>query len=65
MTNFQETVCPECGSKARRIMSQTSFTLKGGGWYKDGYTKKGAENSTPEKKPCDTCKVKEKCTEKK
>lgn len=28
----------ECGLK--RIISKNSFHLKGGGWYKDGYTKK-------------------------
>lgn len=30
--------CPECGGKCRRLISQTSFALKGGGWYKDGYS---------------------------
>jgi putative FmdB family regulatory protein len=37
------TKCPpqECDEKERgevqRIISKTSFSLKGGGWYKDGY----------------------------
>lgn len=30
--------CPDCGKRVKRILSQTSFTLKGGGWYKDGYS---------------------------
>ncbi len=30
--------CPECGKQVRRLISQTSFALKGGGWYKDGYS---------------------------
>lgn len=30
--------CPDCGKKVKRIISQTSFSLKGGGWYKDGYS---------------------------
>jgi putative FmdB family regulatory protein len=31
--------CPECGKNAlRKIISATSFVLKGGGWYKDGYS---------------------------
>ncbi len=29
--------CPKCGSTADRIISMTSFSLKGSGWYKDGY----------------------------
>ena len=27
------------GVKMKRLISQTSFVLKGGGWYKDGYVK--------------------------
>jgi putative FmdB family regulatory protein len=31
--------CPECGSmKAKRLISRTSFVLKGGGWYSDLYS---------------------------
>lgn len=30
--------CPRCGATADRIISASSFSLKGGGWYKDGYT---------------------------
>lgn len=29
--------CPECGGTARRIVSNTSFVLKGGGWYVTEY----------------------------
>ena len=29
--------CPKCGESSPRIMSQTSFVLKGGGWYVDDY----------------------------
>jgi len=31
--------CPKCGATADRMISHTSFTLKGSGWYKDGYSK--------------------------
>lgn len=36
------TVCPAdgCGADMKRIVSKTSFSLQGGGWFKDGYTKK-------------------------
>jgi len=28
-----------CGGKCKKLISKGSFALKGGGWYKDGYTK--------------------------
>lgn len=33
--------CEECGSifSMEKIISLSSFSLKGGGWYKDGYSK--------------------------
>ena len=36
----EEIKCPECGQKAKKIMSLCRFELKGGGWYADGYTSK-------------------------
>ena len=36
-TNDKTEVCPECGGKAVRIMSQSSFILKGSGWYVTDY----------------------------
>ncbi len=39
--------CPSCRSrKLRRLISRTSFVLKGGGWYSDLYASPG---SKPEK----------------
>ena len=36
--------CPECRSRrVKRLISQTSFVLKGSGWYSDLYS--GASNS--------------------
>lgn len=32
------TECRECGGSVHKIISQTAFTLKGGGWYNQGYT---------------------------
>ncbi len=34
--------CPVCGGNASRIISSTSFVLKGGGWYASGYNSAGA-----------------------
>jgi putative FmdB family regulatory protein len=31
--------CSKCNAPTKRIISCTSFTLKGDGWYKDGYTR--------------------------
>jgi len=31
--------CPVCGGKAERLISSTSFVLKGGGWFSDLYSK--------------------------
>ena len=30
--------CPHCQGPTRRKVSRSSFQLKGGGWYKDGYS---------------------------
>ncbi len=36
--------CPSCGKKkVRRLISNTSFVLKGGGWYDDGYHGNGGK----------------------
>ncbi|PIR18232.1 MAG: FmdB family transcriptional regulator [Deltaproteobacteria bacterium CG11_big_fil_rev_8_21_14_0_20_49_13] len=42
--------CPTCGSSCKRVMSQTSFSLKGGGWYKDGYSSSSGGKTTEIKK---------------
>ena len=42
--------CPYCGKKsARRQISMSAFHLKGGGWYKDGYSGKTNESEKTEK----------------
>ena len=42
--------CPDCGkNKAERQVSMSSFHLKGGGWYKDGYSSNGDETEKTEK----------------
>ena len=38
--------CPECKSRrVKRLISQTSFVLKGGGWYSDLYSSKSNKTS--------------------
>ena len=37
--------CPRCKSrKIKRLISKTSFVLKGGGWYSDLYSSPGAKD---------------------
>ncbi len=42
------TVCPECDGSLKKLISASSFQLKGGGWYADGYasTSGGAKTSS-------------------
>jgi putative FmdB family regulatory protein len=35
------TRCPRCRKKVRRLISQTSFQLKGSGWYVTDYARAG------------------------
>jgi putative FmdB family regulatory protein len=41
------TKCKTCSGRAKSIISNTSFVLKGAGWYKDGYEKKKKPRDTP------------------
>jgi putative FmdB family regulatory protein len=36
--------CPRCHRKVRRLISSTSFQLKGSGWYVTDYARAGAGN---------------------
>lgn len=56
MTDPGPKKCPECGSKKiARMISRTSFQLKGGGWYADlyGSPKKEGEKQGTHGKPAD------------
>jgi putative FmdB family regulatory protein len=37
--------CPKCRAKIRRLISSTSFQLKGSGWYVTDYARSGANGS--------------------
>ncbi len=41
MSDRPLTRCPECKGKLEKIFSQTSFHLKGSGWYATDYTGRG------------------------
>ena len=41
--------CPNCRGKLEKIFSQTSFQLKGSGWYVSDYAKSGKSGKTDTK----------------
>ena len=42
--------CPTCGGPVKRLISRSSFQLKGSGWYLTDYAKKNSPKETPESK---------------
>ncbi len=38
--------CPSCGGALQRLISSTSFILKGTGWYATDYARKGSSASS-------------------
>lgn len=44
--------CPGCGGKLEKLISNTSFILKGTGWYATDYARKGS--SEPSKASSDS-----------
>jgi len=48
-------VCPKCKArKVQKLISQTSFQLKGGGWYGDLYASKKPGDSGASKAPSES-----------
>ncbi len=45
----QPQACPDCGTMSQRQVSQTSFVLKGSGWYVTEYGKNSASSSSKDK----------------
>jgi putative FmdB family regulatory protein len=59
MKSFSDTApvkCPKCGEEAKKLISTTSFQLKGTGWYKTDYQNKSNHGSA-----CGCCAKKESC----
>jgi putative FmdB family regulatory protein len=51
------TECPGCGGTVEKMISQTSFALKGSGWYTEGYAKGSSASgkSCGKEGACATC----------
>lgn len=45
------TECPECGQPVEKIMSLSSFALKGTGWYTTDYKRSSAPAAAAPKAP--------------
>jgi putative FmdB family regulatory protein len=37
--------CPDCGGELKKLISQSSFILKGSGWYVTDYARKNNSNN--------------------
>lgn len=46
-----KSTCPECSGPLRKLVSLSSFQLKGSGWYADGYAAKPETAKTDGAKP--------------
>lgn len=44
------TKCPSCAGKLQKLISQTTFHLKGTGWYATDYANKSARTPKPSSK---------------
>ena len=47
--------CPECQGSVKKLISQSSFQLKGGGWYADGYSAPPKQGASPKETPKPSC----------
>ncbi len=64
LSDAPATTCPECSGHLKKIISMSSFQLKGGGWYSDGYSNGNANvsgktknDTSSQKKNGKSCKV--------
>jgi putative FmdB family regulatory protein len=45
ITDKPLTICPSCGGTMKKMISSTSFVLKGSGWYATDYAGKGKKEA--------------------
>jgi putative FmdB family regulatory protein len=58
ITEEPQRKCPSCGGQLNRLISNTSFILKGTGWYATDYAKKST-SSPPQKESKEKSKSKD------
>jgi putative FmdB family regulatory protein len=49
ITDTSDEKCPSCGRLAKKILSQSTFHLKGSGWYATDYANKSKDTAKSEK----------------
>ncbi len=47
--------CPDCAGSVKKLISQSSFQLKGGGWYADGYSAAAKKEGAPKETAKPSC----------
>ncbi len=47
--------CADCGGKVEKIISQSSFVLKGSGWHATDYGKDKKKDEKPGNPGCSNC----------
>lgn len=52
LSDDQVTACPSCEGELKKIISMSSFQLKGGGWFADGYSDKPKSTSSSKSPSC-------------
>ncbi len=50
ITDVADEKCPRCGRLAKKIISQSTFHLKGSGWYATDYANKSKANDKTDAK---------------
>lgn len=58
------TRCPACSGKLQKLISQSTFHLKGAGWYVTDYANKSGKASAPSKKKEESAATETKKTDK-
>lgn len=48
------TTCQSCAGPLKKLISMSSFHLKGGGWYADGYSSKATSSGSCKSTGCDS-----------
>lgn len=59
MTDDPLSVCSSCGGELKKLIANTSFVLKGSGWYVTDYPSESRKKAMDAKKP-DTAKKEDK-----
>jgi putative FmdB family regulatory protein len=62
MTEPLLATCEQCGGHVRRLISQTSFVLKGGGWYVTDYPSEARKKAMSQEKSTSASKSTETST---